>query len=140
MCVPRGRALPVTDLPPEFPRRPGGDGSCSHPWVRVVCGECGEPVELLGPERLGPESQTELPAVPPGGEDSRGVFIVARGHPDLVEQLKAVLGHSAEIQIIEDRRQVPRESLSPEGSASAVRTTLRRRILENEPAAGSDSG
>jgi hypothetical protein len=122
----------VTDLPPVLSRGREGDESCTHPWLRVVCGECGDPVEL-GPEPSGSAGQTELPSVPAGADYSRGVFIVARGNPELVEQLKAVMGHSAEIQIIEDRRQAPREVISPEEIASKVRTKLRHRLLEEGP-------
>ena len=127
----------------QFPESLGGHKRgepCSHPWLRVVCGECGDPVELRGPEPSAAPAQGELPVVPPGAEDTRGVFIVARGHPELVEQLRAVMGQSAGIQIIEDRRHAPRGAMRPEEVAAAVRTQFRKRVLEEGPGEPPDSG
>lgn len=95
---------------------------CSHPWLRVTCGVCGQAVDALGSqEPAGPgEEQPDDPA--PGG--SQGLFIVARGHPELVEQLRAVLGHRSDIEVIEDRRRRSRELVTPE-QAQKLRKRLR---------------
>jgi hypothetical protein len=45
---------------------------------------------------------------------SEATFIVARGHPELIDQLRALMGHDSGVQIIEDRRQRSREVVSPE--------------------------
>jgi hypothetical protein len=55
------------------------------------------------------------------------LFIVSRGHPELVEQLRAVLADT-EAVVIEDRRRSPRDPDSP-----SDRFDLRRRVL-GEPA------
>jgi hypothetical protein len=57
------------------------------------------------------------------GDDSQAIFIVARGHPELLDQLRAVMGHGSGVEIIEDRRQRPREATSQEEARE-----LRRRL------------
>ena len=61
-----------------------------------------------------------------GRESSQATFIVARGHPELIDQLRALMGHGSGVQVIEDRRQHPREEASPE----QVRE-LRKRLRED---------
>lgn len=102
---------------------------CAHPWLRVTCGECGAAVDAL--RRGRPSGLGEMAPVGAGvleADRSQALFIVARGHPELVEQLKSVMGHGSAVQIIEDRRRAPREV--SEEAASAVRTEFRRRALE----------
>ena len=60
-----------------------------------------------------------------GEDDSQELFIVARGHPELLDQLRAVMGHESGVDIIEDRRQHSRE----EGSEEAARE-IRKRLRE----------
>jgi hypothetical protein len=106
--------------------------ACSHPWLRVTCGVCGAAVDEL---RREPETTlnvddadaivTRAETVRPNGP--KKLFIVARGHPELVEQLRAVLGDTGSVQVIEDRRRIPRDA----GPASTGRNELRRRVLED---------
>ena len=103
----------------------GSDG-CAHPWLRVTCGECGAPIDELRPE--GTSEAMVHRADPTSPEGPKKLFIVARGHPELVEQLKAVMGDSETVQVIEDRRRASRDPSPP----STVRTELRRKILEDE--------
>lgn len=106
---------------------------CSHPWLRVTCGACGAAVDEL---RHDPEQRLTLDepgrvvqeAKPAGVAGQQKLFIVARGHPELVEQLKAVLGDSEALHVIEDRRRVARDP----GALPTSRTDLRRRVLEDE--------
>jgi hypothetical protein len=101
---------------------------CTHPWLRVTCGVCGEAVDALG-ESL-PDEAGGAPGRPAdrrvGGDDRHALFIVARGHPELLDQLRAVMGHESEVDIIEDRRQRPRV----ESSETAARE-LRKRLRED---------
>ena len=128
------------------------DPACSHPWLRIVCGECGQPVDMLGLEVIRPPlTSVDLPAATgePGEPRETGaaqladardpIFVVARGHPELVEQLRAVMGQSANIQVIEDRRRGPRSPVSPGDLASAGRVELRKRVREDaDPSPGGD--
>jgi hypothetical protein len=59
-----------------------------------------------------------------GGPDSEAIFIVARGHPELLDQLRVVMGHESGVNIIEDRREHPREELTEE-KAREIRKRLR---------------
>ena len=103
------------------------EASCAHPWLRVTCGVCGEAVDALGlPEMERPPSEQEGAV-----EETPGLFIVARGHPDLVEQLRALMGHQSGVQIIEDRRQGTRAAPPTPDEAAALRAALRRRVLES---------
>jgi hypothetical protein len=108
---------------------------CTHPWLRVTCGACGEAVALgepapdLAEEGGAPRSPGARRA---GGDDKQALFIVARGHPELLDQLRAVMGHGSGVDIIEDRRQRPRDE-TPEEAARE----LRKRLREEGP--GSDA-
>jgi hypothetical protein len=103
---------------------------CTHPWLRVTCGVCGEAVDALGDApRSGEGAAPGGSAVRRiGGDDSHALFIVARGHPELVDQLRIVMGHSSSVDIIEDRRQHPREELT-----EATARELRKRLREEAP-------
>src|SRR5262245_39896763 len=74
--------------------RPGvsePDQHCTHPWLRVTCGVCGEAVDALSetvPEAGGTGwTPRRLGVSRLGDDDSQALFIVARGHPDLLDQL-----------------------------------------------------
>jgi hypothetical protein len=54
----------------------------------------------------------------------QATFIVARGHPELIDQLRALMGHESGFQVIEDRRQRPREEVSAD-EARELRKRLR---------------
>lgn len=103
---------------------------CTHPWLRVTCGVCGEGVDALGDTLSAPVSGDDTSArlADRGGgrEHSQATFIVARGHPELIDQLRALMGHESGVEIIEDRRQRSREEATPE----EVRE-LRRRLRED---------
>ena len=119
---------------PNPSRQGGSSGACAHPWLLVTCGECGALIDKLGPSSApGQAGGGASPVEGSTAEDSeQALFIVARGHPELVAQLKAVMGDSGPVRVIEDRR---RASRGPEGSpgpeAAAVRTELRRRVLKD---------
>jgi hypothetical protein len=102
---------------------------CTHPWLRVTCGVCGEAVDALGetsPDVSGEPGAPRHPSVSRlrGGDDSEALFIVARGHPDLLDQLRVVMGHESGVNIIEDRRQHGREEPTEE-KAREIRKRLR---------------
>lgn len=101
---------------------------CTHPWLRVTCGVCGEAVDALGEPAPGPSDEgghRSQPAVTRfRGGDSDALFIVARGHPELLDQLRVVMGHESGVNIIEDRRQHPREETTEE-AAREIRKRLR---------------
>ena len=101
---------------------------CTHPWLRVTCGVCGEAVDALGeapPEAAEEGGAPRRPAVRRiVGRGSHSLFIVARGHPELLDQIRTLMGHESGIDIIEDRRQHPREEVT-EDAAREIRKRLR---------------
>lgn len=104
---------------------------CPHPWLRVTCGVCGEAVDALGESASDPAEggSAPRPAVRRiGGHDKHAVFIVARGHPELLAQLRIVMGHESGVEIIEDRRQRPRVEPSEEAARE-----FRKRLREEGP-------
>jgi hypothetical protein len=128
----------VTDEDAESAGHPDrGDGPCSHPWLRVACGECGQPLDVLGPDVIRPPDSAEPPPEPsvPVEEGRPAFLVVARGHPELVERLRSAMAERDDVQVIEDRRRSPRGPLSPEDVASTVRNELRRRVLGGEEGA-----
>jgi hypothetical protein len=94
----------------------------------VTCGVCGEAVDALGEppsESSGHGERASQPSVTRiRGGDSQALFIVARGHPDLLDQIRVVMGHESGVNIIEDRRQHPREDTTEE-TAREIRKRLR---------------
>jgi len=108
---------------------------CSHPWLRVTCGVCGEAVDLLGepaPEPGGEgEAHRHHEASRIGHDDAHPLFIVARGHPELLDQLRVVMGQQSGVDIIEDRRQHPRAEPSEE-TAREIRKRLREGGLADQ--------
>ena len=98
---------------------------CTHPWLRVTCGVCGEAIDALGETPAEPTPTSGAPGRPSDPSAARATFIVARGHPELIEQLRALMGHGSGVQIIEDRRQRPRHELSPDELRE-----LRKRLRE----------
>ena len=102
---------------------------CAHPWLKVTCGVCGEAVDALGAPAPNPAKEGGAPRQPAvrriGEGDKQALFIVARGHPELLDQLRVVMGHESGVTIIEDRRQRSRQ----EPSQAAARE-LRKRLRE----------
>jgi hypothetical protein len=76
----------------------------------------GEPAPRSGALRPGAGRSSSDPA--------QATFIVARGHPELIDQLRALMGHGSGVQVIEDRRQRSREEI-PEEEAREMRKRLR---------------
>ena len=102
---------------------------CAHPWLKVTCGVCGEAVDALGEPAAEPAEEAGAPRRPTdrriGGGDKQALFIVARGHPELLDQLRTVMGQESGVDIIEDRRQRSREEPSQEAARR-----LRKRLRE----------
>jgi len=102
---------------------------CTHPWLRVTCGVCGEAVDALGESAAEPAPGSGVPRRSADRsadrEDPQASFIVARGHPELIDQLRALMGHGSGVEIIEDRRQRPREEIPAEAARE-----LRKRLRE----------
>jgi hypothetical protein len=105
---------------------------CIHPWLRVTCGVCGEAVDALGELVPDPTEGGNAPRRRIGGDDRHAVFIVARGHPELLDQLRIVMGQVSGVDIIEDRRQRPRV----EPSEQAAREFRKRLREEGQPDQG----
>ena len=105
---------------------------CTHPWLRVTCGVCGEAVDALGEagtEGAEPGGDPRRPSVTRiGAGDSQALFIVARGHPELLDQLRIVMGQSG-VKIIEDRREQARDEVTEEKARE-----IRKRLREEGPA------
>jgi hypothetical protein len=118
--LPRGRADVVE------PRE-----SCTHPWLRVTCGVCGAAVDALGEPSGDRAGDHTLEGLEAGLHGSQRLFIVARGHPELVEQLRTALGDREDVEIIEDRRRQPRE-LPTAQQARELRKRLREEREEDE--------
>ena len=109
---------------------------CAHPWLRVTCGVCGEAVDALGPTPPAGESGA-ISGRLVRRENSQALFIVARGHPELVEQLRSVMGHDSGVEIIEDRRRRPRDAEEVAPAAREERAEMRRLMkAEGEPDQG----
>ena len=106
----------------------GSDEACLHPWLRVTCGVCGVAVDMLGQDE--PQEGDARDEAPGQRRSGPQLFIVARGHPELVEQLKAVMGHEGSVRIIEDRRHRPRGEPPVTDQARELRKRLRE---EGEP-------
>ena len=106
---------------------------CTHPWLRVTCGVCGDAVDALGEagaeaaEQGGAPRRTTVSRI--GGPDSEALFIVARGHPELLDQLRIVMGHESGVNIIEDRREHPRAEVTEDQARE-----IRKRLREEGPA------
>jgi hypothetical protein len=96
---------------------------CTHPWLRVTCGVCGDAVDALG-ESPGDPNPRRAADRSTAREAAQATFIVARGHPELIDQLRALMGHGSGFQVIEDRRQRSREEASPD-EAREMRKRLR---------------
>jgi hypothetical protein len=63
-----------------------------------------------------------------GTADSQAVFIVARGHPELLDQLRGAMGDDSGVDIIEDRRERPRAEATEETARE-----IRKRLREEDP-------
>lgn len=105
----------MTTLPPDPPRPGELPGDCVHPWLVVACGECGAVIDELEKDRAVPAGGSATSAEPSPAPDSQALFIVARGHPELVEELKALLGESGSVRVIEDRRHAHRTRVAERG-------------------------
>jgi hypothetical protein len=89
---------------------------CPHCGSPAVCAACGSFVEPLPPdiqrelEDLVQERAAAAPSSPP---PDHTFLIVARGHEELLDQLKEVVGELGWVRLVEDRRQdetlLPRE-------------------------------
>ena len=90
---------------------------CPHCGQPVTCRACGSPVEDPSPDFRRELEQIMLKA--PAAESQSAVppdktfLIVAKGHGELLDQLKEVVGDLGWVRLVEDRRQdetiLPRE-------------------------------
>ena len=82
--------------------------NCPHCGQAVICAACGSAVEEGGPEGRSPGAASRG-ATP----DENTFLIVARGHGELLDQLKEVVGDLGWVRLVEDRRRdetiLPRE-------------------------------
>lgn len=86
--------------------------NCPHCGTRVVCGSCGAAIEeatreqiLLLEEMVARKMPEQKPTGARPGEQT--FLVVARGHQDLLDQLKSVVGDVGWVRVIEDRRDDP---------------------------------
>jgi hypothetical protein len=86
---------------------------------------CGEALDALGAPPSDDETEAGASDDPAKGRKAGGLFIVARGHPELLDQLRVVMGHQSDVHIIEDRRQRPRQDATAE-----VAREFRKRLRE----------
>ena len=93
--------------------------SRTHPWLRVTCGVCGEAVDALGepPTRR----RARRAAAPPWSRiGGRGTPRRSSSWPgatrSCLDQLRVVMGHETGVNIIEDRREHPREEHTGKGA------------------------
>jgi hypothetical protein len=89
---------------------------CPHCGSPAVCAACGRAVEPMPPDirqELEDLVQERAAAAPPTPPADHTFLIVARGHEELLDQLKEVVGELGWVRLVEDRRQdetlLPRE-------------------------------
>jgi hypothetical protein len=89
-------------------------------------------VDALGEPESGAGGESDASRRPTvrhvGGQGPHALFIVARGHPELIDQLRAAMGHDSGVDIIEDRRQRPREEVTGQAARE-----FRKRLREEGP-------
>ncbi len=96
--------------------------TCPHCGSALVCAACGSRVESpaadVRPELAGLVERPAGAAPTPAATDQT-FLIVAKGHADLLDQLKEVVGDLGWVRLVEDRRRD--ESLLPrEGRQGSV--------------------
>jgi hypothetical protein len=95
---------------------------CPHCGSPAVCAACGRVVEPMAPdirqelEDLVQERAAGPPPMPPADHT---FLIVARGHEELLDQLKEVVGELGWVRLVEDRRQA--ETLLPREGREGTR-------------------
>jgi hypothetical protein len=89
----------------------------------VVCEACGSIVEPTPGDirrQLEDLVQRQAAEVPPTPPDDQTFLIVARGHGELLDQLKEVVGELGWVRLVEDRRQDNETILPREGREGTV--------------------
>ena len=84
--------------------------NCPHCGTPVVCATCGVPIEQPSQEQivLLEEIVSKMPEEKPAAAAGDQTFlVVARGHQDLLDQVKGVVGDVWWVRVIEDRRDDP---------------------------------
>jgi len=85
--------------------------NCPNCGTQVVCGSCGTPIEQPSREMIILEEMARRTApqpAPSGKKPGDQTFlVVARGHQDLLDELKHVVGDVGWVRVIEDRRDDP---------------------------------
>ncbi|HEV8674133.1 MAG TPA: hypothetical protein VGX21_08805 [Methylomirabilota bacterium] len=79
---------------------------CPECGRTLVCAACGSPVEETVQVGPGPGPESAIRSAGPQGGDQT-FLVVARGHGDLLEQLKEVVGELGWVRPIQDRRDDP---------------------------------
>lgn len=96
--------------------------NCPHCGSQVICEACGSTVEPTPRdirrelENLVQGPAAEAPSTPPPDQT---FLIVARGHEELLDQLKEVVGELGWVRLVEDRRQA--ETLLPREGREGTR-------------------
>ncbi len=83
--------------------------ACGSP---LVCVTCGSPVQDA-PRDIRPDASGATADAAPAASSDQTFLIVARGHGELLDQLKEVVGTLGWVRLVEDRRRdetiLPRE-------------------------------
>jgi len=102
----------------EPPERRWTIVNCPHCGSAVICAACGSAVEDGAGANRSPESPG---GASPSAEPGENTFlIVARGHDELLSQLKEVVGDLGWVRLVEDRRRDNETILPREGRQGTV--------------------
>ncbi len=98
--------------------------NCSHCGSAVVCAACGSAVED-SPRETGSDLERLIKdsaggAFPSDAPGENTFLIVARGHGELLDQLKEVVGDLGWVRLVEDRRRDNETILPREGRQGTV--------------------
>ena len=93
--------------------------NCRHCGSAVVCAACGSAVED-SPREAGSDLERSAGGASPSDAPENTFLIVARGHGELLDQLKEVVGDLGWVRLVEDRRRDNETILPREGRQGSV--------------------